>query len=150
MFERLERDLKTALLSGDKTKVEILKGLKNALLYEAVSHKSKPEMLSEEQMQSVFMRESKKRLDTAEIYKNAGEQARAEIELSEKAVIDSYLPEKLDETQIKKAIEAEITKLGAASISDMGKIISSVKAKIGAQAEGAVIARITRQLLEKK
>jgi uncharacterized protein YqeY len=90
--EKLQSDLKAAMLAGDKNKVEVLKGIKSALQYEAVNIKSEDRSLSIEQTQKVLARESKKRAETAELYKNAGESGRANKELAEKEIIDAYLP----------------------------------------------------------
>jgi uncharacterized protein YqeY len=144
---KIERDLKAAMLAGDKDKVEVLRGLKTALQYEAVSVGSQDRSLSEEAAQKVLAKESKKRQDTAEIYKNAGEQQRAETELAEKKIIDTFLPEQLSDEEIKKAVDEEIAKLGASSTADMGKVIGAVRQRLGAAANGSTIARLVKESL---
>jgi uncharacterized protein YqeY len=147
MQNQIERDLKAAMLSGDKQKTEILRGLKNALQYEAVNARSQDRTLSDEVIEKVLARESKKRQETADIYKNAGESARAEAELSEKKVIDEYLPEQLGEEDIKKVVDEEIAKIGASSPSDMGKVIGATRTRLGVKADGATIARLVKEAL---
>jgi uncharacterized protein YqeY len=147
--EQIERDLKAAMLSGDKNKVEILKGLKSALQYEAVGLKSEDRTLNDEQIQKVLAREAKKRQETAEIYKNANETERADKELAEKEVIDKYLPEKLSEEEIAQAVSEEIKKTGATTAADMGKVIGAVRSRLGAGADGSTIARLTKEMLSK-
>jgi uncharacterized protein YqeY len=147
--EQIERDLKAAMLSGDKTKVEILRGLKSALQYEAASLQSADRILTDEQVQKVLVREAKKRADTAEIYKKAKENERADKELSEKQAIDAYLPAQLSEEEIKAAVAQEIEKSGAQSQADMGRVIGAVRSKLGAAADGAVIARLVKVKLSK-
>jgi uncharacterized protein YqeY len=149
MQEQIEKDLKQAMLSGDKTKAETLRGLKSAMQYEAVSLQSSDRTLNDEQVQKVLAREAKKRQDTAEIYKNANEIERADKELSEKTVIDAYLPEKLSEEDIGAAVAQEIEKSGAQTSADMGRVIGAVRAKLGAAADGAVIARLVKEKLSK-
>jgi uncharacterized protein YqeY len=144
---KIERDLKAAMLAGDKDKVEVLRGLKTALQYEAVSVGSQDRSLSEEAAQKVLAKESKKRQDPAEIYKNAGEQQRAETELAEKKIIDTFLPEQLSDEEIKKAVDEEIAKLGASSTADMGKVIGAVRQRLGAAANGSTIARLVKESL---
>jgi len=148
MQEQIESDLKAALLAGDKSKVETLRGLKSAILNEAIAQGTKDSGLSEEQMQKVLARESKKRAEAADLYKKGGNNERAEAELAEKALIDGYLPEQVDESQITAAVDEEISKIEAPSISDMGKIIGAVKVKLGAAADGATIARIVKEKLD--
>jgi uncharacterized protein YqeY len=135
------------MLSGDKNKVEVLKGIKSALQYEAVNMKSDDRTLNDEQIQKVIARESKKRAETAELYKNAGETDRANKELAEKEIIDAYLPKQLSEEEIAKVVEEEITSTGASSTAEMGKVIGAVRGKLGASADGAVIARLVKEKL---
>lgn len=150
MDNRINQDLKAAMLSGDKQRVEVLKGIKNAFVYEAVSLKAKDTGLSEEQAQKVLAREAKKRADAAELYRIAGESGRAEAELAEKAIIDTYLPKQLEEPEILSAVKEEITKSGASSIADMGRVIGAVKSRLGASANGATVAQLVKKELEQK
>ena len=145
MLEQIERDLKVALLAGDKTKVETLRGLKSAILNETIAQGAKDSGLNEEQIQKVLARESKKRSEAAELYKKGGNDERAEAELSEKAIIDNYLPEQMDEGQVAAAVDEEIAKMESPSMADMGKIIGAVRANLGAGADGSVIARLVKE-----
>jgi len=149
MQQDIERDLKAAMLAGDKNKVEVLKGIKSALQYEAVSQKSENRSLNYEQIQKVLAREAKKRQETAEVYKNAGEDVRASKELAEKEIIDQYLPQQLSEEEISKVVTEEIEKLGATTAADLGRVIGAVRARLGASADGAVIARLVKERLPK-
>ena len=148
MLDKIEADLKTALLAGDKPKVETLRGLKSAILNEVIAKNARETGLSDEQIQQVLGRESKKRQEAADLYKQAGEQARADAELSEKSVIDAYLPAQLPEEEVAKAVEAAISELNASSVADMGKVIGAVRTKLGASADGAVIARLAKAKLQ--
>jgi uncharacterized protein len=149
MQEQIERDLKAALLAGDKHKVEVLKGVKTALQYEAVNSKSTDRTLDNETIQKVIAKESKKRQDTADIYQKAGEQERANTELTEKKIIDEYLPKQLSETEIAKTVEEELEKLENPQPSDMGRLIGAVKGRLQAQADGATIAKLVKEKLQK-
>jgi uncharacterized protein YqeY len=142
---KLESDLKAALLGGEKNKVETIKGLKNALQYEAVSLKLKPADLNEEQIFKVLERESKRRQEAADLYSQAGEAERAQKEQSEKAIIDGYLPEKLSEDEVKAVVDEEVAKLDSPTIKDMGRIIGAVRQRLGAQADGATISRLVKE-----
>ena len=150
MQEKIERELKTALLAGDKLKAETLRGLKNALQYEAINLRAQDSKMSDEQIQQVLARESKKRAEAAELYKKGGNNERAEAELAEKAIIDSYLPEQVDEATITSAVSQEVAKIESPTMADMGKVIGAVRAKLGAGADGATIARLVKQVLEQK
>jgi hypothetical protein len=147
MLEKIDSDLKAALLAGDKTKVETLRGLKSAILNETIALGAKDAGLTGEQIQKVLARESKKRAEAAELYKKGGSSERAEAELAEKAIIGAYLPAQVDESQIAVAVDEEISKFDSPALADMGKIIGAVKGKLGAGADGATIARLVREKL---
>ncbi len=143
--EKLNQDIKTALLAGEKAKAEVLKALKSAILYEEVALKVRAEGLNDAQVQTVLARESKKRADSAAIYQQAGEATRAEVELAEKAVIDTYLPAQLTDGELQKIVADVVAAAGANP--QMGPIIGAVKAKVGTQADGARIAATVKAAL---
>lgn len=147
MQDQLDKDLKAAMLSGDKQRTEVLKGLKNALQYEAVAQNSAERRLSDEQISKVLAREAKKRQEAASIYQKAGESERTRTELAEKTIIENYLPERLDNAAIAELVKAEIAVAKAPTMADMGKIIGAVKAKAGSAADGATIARLVKENL---
>lgn len=142
--ETLNQDIKTALLAGDKHKAEVLKSLKSAVLYEEVAQKVRDTGLSDEQMLIVFGRESKKRGESAEVYKNAGHQDRADVELTEKAIIDAYLPQQLSDEELAKIVDEIIV---ANPDAQMGPIIGMVRAKVGQRADGGRIAAAVKAKL---
>jgi uncharacterized protein YqeY len=147
MQEQIERDIKSALLSGDKVKVETLKTLKNSLQYEAVAKSVRPGELSDEQVQAVLSREAKKRQEAADLYKTAGETEREQKELAEKAVINTYLPEQMSEDEVRAIVELEVTKHDNPGLPQMGQIIGAVRSHVKGQADGALIARLVKETL---
>ena len=147
MKEQIDKDLKEALLAGDKPKVETLRGIKAAILNEEVAQNTRDSGLSDDQIQNILAKESKKRQEAADLYKQGGSPDRADAELAEKGIIDSYLPEQMSEEDIAKLADEAITATSASGIQDMGKVIGAVKAKAGSSADGSVIARIVKEKL---
>jgi uncharacterized protein YqeY len=145
--DKIESDLKSALLAGEKAKVETLRGLKSAILNETIAQGAKDSGLDDEQIQKVLSKESKKRSEAAELYKKGGNEERAEAELAEKAVIDAYLPEQADESQITAAVDKAMAGMESPTMADMGKIIGAVKTELGAGADGGTVARIVKEKL---
>src|SRR4051812_4703946 len=126
MQEQIDKDLKQALLGGDKAKVETLRGLKSALLNEVIAQNARDSGLSDEQIQKILAKESKKRQEAADLYKQGGSAERASAELAEKAIIDAYLPEQLGEEDIAKIVDEEIANTSNPTMQDMGRIIGTV------------------------
>lgn len=142
--QQLDQDIKTALLAGDKPKAEVLKSLKSAVLYEEVAQKVRDTGLTDEQMLVVFAREAKKRGESAEMYKKAGEEQRATTELAEKEIIDAYLPKQLSDQEL-EGIVSEV--LAANPEANMGQVIGAVRAKVGQSANGGRIAAAVKSKL---
>jgi uncharacterized protein YqeY len=145
--DQIDKDLKEALLGGDKAKAETLRGIKSALLNEAISQGARQTGLSDEQIQKVLARESKKRQEAADLYNQGGSAERASAELAEKAIIDAYLPEQLDEAEIARLVEEEAAKIDSPTMQNMGQIIGAVRARAGGRADGALIARLVKEKL---
>jgi uncharacterized protein YqeY len=147
MQEQIDKDLKEALLSGDKPKAETLRGIKSALLNEMISQGARETGLSDEQVQKILARESKKRQEAADLYEKGGASERAGAELAEKTTIDAYLPEQLSEAEVSSIVDEEVAKAGQVSMQDMGRLIGAVKARSGGSADGALIAKLVKEKL---
>ncbi len=147
--QEIEQDLKTALLGGDKYKALTLRGLKSAILYAEVAQGKRDDGLDDAGVTDVLAKEAKKRQESADLYLQGGNKERAETELEEKKIIEKYLPQQLSEEDINTEVEDYLSKEPASGMQDMGRVIGAVKAKLGASADGAVIARIVKERLAK-
>jgi uncharacterized protein YqeY len=145
--DTLQADLKTAMLARETEKVEVLKGLKSAILYEEVAKNKRDEGLNDDEILSVFKRESKKRQDSIDLYIKGGNNEQAEKEQREKEIIDLYLPEQLSEEEVEKLITDTLNELNIENLTkqDMGRIMGSVKAKGGSSLDGAMLAKLVKQ-----
>lgn len=146
--QQIERDLKTALLAGDKTKAETLRGLKSAILNETIAQNARDSGLSDEQIQKILAGEAKKRQEAADLYKQGGSEERASAELAEKTIIEAYLPAQMDEAEVAKLVDEAIAQAGQPTMADMGRIIGAVRAQAGPQADGALIAKLVKEKLQ--
>jgi len=145
--KRIEQDLKTALLAGDRLRIDTLRSIKSALLYFKVEKGKRDSGLSVEEEIAVLARESKKRTESADLYIQGGNQEKAATELAEKKIVDQYLPEQLSEDELLKIIVATIKELNVHDQSAMGKVIATVKQKTGGAANGGLIARLVKENL---
>ena len=142
--DTLQADLKTSMLARDSFKTDVIKGLKSAILYAEVAANKREEGLNDDEILSVFKKESKKRAESAELYTKGGNEASAKKELDEKAIIDAYLPAQLDEAAVNALIDSVLTEMCITEPTrqDMGKIMGAVKAKGGAELDGSMLAKL--------
>ncbi len=143
----IDADLKTAMLAGDKTLATTLRGLKSVILYEEVAKGLRDTGLDDDAVIVLLSKEAKKRQESADLYIQGGNQVKADEELTEKAVIEKYLPAQMSEDELLTIIEEAIQSTGATSMQQMGQVIGVVKAKAGSTADGGRIAQLVKEKL---
>lgn len=143
---QIEQDLKSAMLARDTDKVSTLRGLKSVFLYSKVASGTRDKELSDELAMSLLQKEAKKRQESVDLYTKGGEKERAAKELSEKKLIETYLPAKLSEQELETLINDYMSQNPDANL---GQIISEVKTKTAGKADGGDIARIVKGKLDK-
>ncbi len=146
--QRIEQDLKTALLAGDKETATTLRGLKSVILNAEIASGKRDRGLEESELIGLLAKEAKKRQESADLYIRGKEQARADTELKEKSLIEKYLPARLSDEELKVIINSIADKKGINDIKQMGQLIGAVKEHTGPTADGAAIARLVRERLE--
>jgi uncharacterized protein len=147
--QRIQDDLKAALLGGNRFAAETLRGLKAAILNEEVAKGKRDEGLEDVEIEQIIAKEVKKRNESAALYEQNDRAESASNERQEAEILSTYLPPQLGEEEITSMIEAAITQLGANGMSDMGKVIGAVKANVGNTADGAIIAKLVKEQLTK-
>ena len=115
--ERIDADLKSALLARDAFLAEVLRGIKGVILNEEIAKSQRDEGLGDEAIMQLLQKEAKKRAESAELFEKGGNQESAEKELKEKEVIQKYLPEQMSEEELSEIIEKVIAETGASIIS---------------------------------
>lgn len=148
--QRLQDDLKSAMLAGDRFVADVLKGVKSAILYEEIAQNKREAGLSETAIEELLMREVKKRNDSIAMYDKGGNQELADKERAEIRIIEQYLPKQMDEDEVRDIVERTVKELNAKKPQDMGQVIGKVRSEIGTRANGAVVARIVKETLSNK
>ncbi len=149
---RIDQDLKTALLAGDKVLATTLRGLKSAILYVEVAEGKRDSGLSDEAIITLLAKEAKKRQESADLYTQGGSPERAAAELAEKKAIEAYLPQQLSDAELVAIIDEAVTSVeagGATGMQAMGQVIGKVKEKTNGSADGGRIAAAVKERLSK-
>lgn len=144
---KIDNDLKAALLGGNHFAAETLRGIKAVILDEEIAKNKRDEGLGDDAIEQLLAKEVKKRNESAEIYINANRPELAEQEKAENEIICSYLPKQLSEDEIKAVVGRIVNDTDASGMSSMGQVIGLVKKELGSSADGAIIAKIVKSLL---
>jgi len=145
--QQLEQDLKKALLGGDRARATVIRGLKSVILYAEVEKGVRDEGIDDDAITALLAKEAKKRQESADLYVKGGDQARADIELSEKAIIEEYLPKQLSDDELSAIVDEVIAGLSVSGPQAMGQAIGQVKQKTAGQADGGRIAQMVKEKL---
>jgi uncharacterized protein YqeY len=147
---QLISDMKTAMKAGDKPRLGVIRLVNAAIKQKEVdAPKAGNERaeLDDAQVLAVLEKMVKQRRDSISQYDAAGRQDLADIERAEMAVIESYLPEKLDEAAILAAIDAAVAETGASGPADMGKLMGVLKPRLAGQADMGLVSKLVKQRL---
>lgn len=142
--ERINDDLKAALLGGNRLAADTLRGLKAVILNEEVAKGMRDEGLDDISIEQLIAREVKKRNESAIVYDGADRPELAADERAEAEVLNAYLPEQLSEDDINAVVSRVIGELGVSGPAAMGQVIGAVKKELGNSADGAVIAKLVK------
>jgi uncharacterized protein len=146
--DRINADLKAALLAGDKATATTLRGIKSTILYAEVANDARDVGLSDDAIIQLLSKEAKKRQESIDLYQRAGDEDRASAEMAEKSIIEAYLPEQLSPEQLAELIDQAMAQYDDPTMRDMGAIIAKVKASAGPSADGALIAEVVKERLQ--
>ncbi|QHU89193.1 GatB/YqeY domain-containing protein [Candidatus Saccharibacteria bacterium oral taxon 955] len=147
--ERINDEMKAALLGGNRFAGEVLRNLKAAILNEEVATGRRNEGLDDSGVEKVVAREVKKRTESAKIYRDNGRPELAEPEEREIEVLKVYLPTQLTEDELTTLVEQKIAELDVSGPQAMGQVIGAIKAEVGNEADGATLANIVKNTLSK-
>lgn len=147
--QRIQDDLKAALLGGDRFVGETLRGLKAAILNEEVALGKRDEGLSDDEIEKIVAREVKKRNESAALYEQNMREDSASDERREAKILSEYLPQQLNEAELKTIVDAKVAELEVIDPKMMGQVIGAVKKEVGNRADGAMVAQLVKQALTK-
>lgn len=137
-------DMKSAMKSGEKNRLRVVRLILAAIKQVEVDQRIE---MDDDAVLTVLDKMVKQRRDSVEQFQSGHRQDLADIELAEIAILETYLPTRLSDTELDELIAAAISASGANSIRDMGKVMAEVKAKAAGRADmGAVGAKVKARL----
>ena len=144
MIDKLNEDLKNAMKSGDKLRLDTVRMMKASLQKVVIE---KGNAFTPDDGISFLLAEAKRRKEAIELYEKGGRLDLAEQEKKELTIISEYLPKPLDEKEVMAIVEATIKEIGAQSVKDMGKVMAAVMAKVKGQADGKKVQDMVKSKL---
>ena len=133
---KITDDMKTAMKARDKDRLKVVRMILAAVKQVEVDTRTE---LDDTAVLGVLEKMVKQRRDSVEQFRQGGRDDLADNELAEITVLETYLPEQLDEAEIDALIDEAIQSTGADGMRDMGKVMGVIKSKAAGRADMGVI-----------
>ena len=144
--ERIDGDIRAAMLAREKEKLEALRAIKAAILL-ARTEKGGSDLLTEETEMKILRKLLSQREEAATIYKQHNRQDLYQKEVNEAGFISAYLPAMLGEEEIVAVLKKIISETGASSQSDFGKVMGQAAKALSGKADNKIVSAKIKELL---
>jgi uncharacterized protein YqeY len=144
LVERLEGEVKDAMLARDGTRRDALRLILNSL---RSAEKDLQRPLSDDEELQVLQRERKRRNEAAEAFRAGGREEQAAQEETELAILQEFMPDPLSEDELERIVDDAIAETGATSLRDMGRVMADVMPQVAGRADGSAVGQIVREKL---
>lgn len=148
LMDRIGEDIKAAMKSKDKVRLETVRSIKKLLLEKEVSVRPAGQTeLTLEQDIEVLVQLAKQRRESIEQYGQAGREDLVAQEAQELAIIEEYLPKPLSDEEVSAIIDGIIATVGATSSKDMGKVMGPAMQQLKGKADGKKVQEMVKSKL---
>ena len=144
--QKIDSDIKTAMLAKNKEELDALRSIKSMILL-AETEKGVTAEISSEAENKLLMKAAKQRKESADIFQKENREDLAKRELFQLEIISRYLPKQLTNDEIEAILKNIIAQIGAKGPQDMGKVMGTATKQLAGQADGKVISELTKKLL---
>jgi uncharacterized protein len=138
--ERIDAEIKAAMKSKDKVRLETVRGIKKFIIEKEVSVRpSGQDGLTEAQEMEILVQIAKQRRDSIEQYRKGGREDLVAQEEAELVILEEYLPPQMSDEEISQVIDEVIASAGATSAKEMGKVMGGAMQQLKGKADGKKI-----------
>ena len=141
----INEQIKTAMKAGDKVRLETLRSIRAGILEFEKSGIDRA--MTDDDAFKIVNSAAKKRKDAIEQFESAGRIEAAEKERQELAIIMEFLPAQMTEEEVRAAVAAIISELGASQPGDFGKVMGMATKQLKGKTDGSLIQSIAKQML---
>ena len=146
LVEKINTDIKEAMLTKDKFKLESLRAIKASLTLHQTSISSQNRVTKEDEIK-ILQKLVKQRKESSNIYTKQNRFDLAKLEKDQADFISTYLPKQLTNQEIEAIVSKVIVESNSIGLKDMGKVIGLVVKEIQGKADGKTISDIVKQKL---
>lgn len=149
MRERISQAMKEALKNKDQTALATIRLISAALKDRDIAARTQDNAdgISDDEILSMLQTMIKQRNESAKMYMDGNRPELAQAEQLEITVIQQFMPEQLDEEQVRQAIQLALDETGSSSVKDMGKVMAFLKSRYAGQIDFSAASQMVKQAL---
>ncbi len=138
--QQIKNQIKEAMMAKDTLKLSVLRGLSSGITNDLVDKGRTPQgELTDEEVLAIIRRQVKQRKDSIEQFTAGGREDLAADEKAELIHLEVYLPQMMDEEEVKKIVEAKKNELEITDAKDKGKLMAEIMKDLKGKADGTVV-----------
>ena len=141
---QIKSDIKDAMRAKETQKRDTLRNIQVAVKDIEVNERRE---VTDADVEAILVKYAKQREDAMAQFKEAGREDLVESEAAELVIVKAYLPEQMSDEELESTLKDIISKVGAESMKDMGKVMGAAKSAIGSKADGGRINVCVKKLL---
>ncbi|MBX6426022.1 MAG: GatB/YqeY domain-containing protein [Variibacter sp.] len=145
--EKINDDLKAAMKAKDDRRISTLRMINAAIKNADIEARGQGKQLSDDDLLGLLQKMIKQRQESVELYDKGGRKELADQEREEIAIIQSFLPQQMDEAEARAAIAEVIRREGATGMKDMGRVMAALKAAYAGRMDFGKASGIVKGLL---
>ena len=145
--QKIAEDMKLAMKTGDKVRLETLRSLKAALMEKEIEARGSGKTMSDSDAIGVMMSMAKKRRESIDLFNKGNRPELAEQEQRELDIIQEYLPQMMTPDEIAEVIERIVQLTDARSPADFSKVMPAVMKEVKGRSDGKVVQELVRKRL---
>jgi|TARA_B100001179_G_scaffold223424_1_gene200907 hypothetical protein len=144
IIDLIKDDLKKAIKSQDNIKKLVYRFILSAIHNEEIKLGKE---LDNDMVMKLMIKQAQQRKESIEAFKLGSREDLISKETQELKIIEQFLPEQIDESEIKNLAQQTINEVGAESVKDLGKVMPIIMKKLAGKAEGKIVNKIVTELL---
>ena len=143
--KKINEELKSAMKSGDKIRLETIRAIRAGILTFKTSGSGKE--MTDADCEKLLLSEAKKRKESAELYTKGNRQDLADKELAELHVIEEFLPKQMTPEEVAEFVKNLISELGVSDIKEIGKVMGPAMKQLRGKADGNAVQKAVKDIL---
>ena len=142
--EQIDSDIKNAMKSGNSLEVSVLRLVKTAVRNAEIDKKAE---FSDDDVIAVFEKQAKQRRDSITQYEAGGRDELAQQEKDELVILNTYLPEKMDEQEIKEVLSTMLESMSDEEKSNFGRVMGASMKELKGKADPETVKKAVNELI---